>query len=71
MSCFHSATTDLAVVVALVDVGPLPEAKLGDALVSVLGGNVKEGHSELVLVVYWHRPIRLYVAMMGGRRTDK
>ena len=56
-----SVATDLPVVVALVHVGPLSEAKLGDSLVSVLGSHVEEGHSELVLVVYWHRPIRLVV----------
>lgn len=50
---------DLPVVVAFIDIGSFPETKLGDALVAVLGGHMKKGNSEVVLVVYWHHPVRL------------
>lgn len=60
--------TDLSVVVPLVDVGTLPEAQLGDSLVAVLSRHVQEGHSQVVLVVYRHRPVSL--GSISGTTTE-
>lgn len=53
--------TDLSVVVSFVDVGSLPEAQFGYPLIAVLGSHVQESHAQVVLVVYWHCPVRLHM----------